>query len=73
MWKITTRAKNPCFTEEVHDHKKVLQRREKIYRNTKLLKHGKHTKKLRSHTRLSYNKPKYKHYPPVSMIVAMMP
>ena len=32
MQKSTTRAKNPWFTEEVHHHKKVLWRREKIYR-----------------------------------------
>ena len=31
-WKMNTRVKNPWFTEEVHDHKKGLQRREKIYR-----------------------------------------
>ena len=36
MQKITTRAKNPWFTEEVHDH---MKERGKSTENTRLLKH----------------------------------
>ena len=53
--------------------RKFYEGERKSIENTELLKHGKYTKQLRSHTRLSYNKPNYKHYPLVSMIVAMTP
>ena len=53
--------------------RKLYEGERKSTENTKLLKHIKHMKQLINHTRLSYNKPNYKHYPSVSTIVPMTP
>ena len=68
IWKITTRAKNPWFTEEVCDHKKVL-RREKIYRKYWTIETIEAYETAKKSYKAKLQQAKQWNYPPISVIV----